>query len=326
MCKQLNIGIIGAGNIAGKMASTLQYMESARCVAIASRNIIKADCFKNQYNIPNSYGSYEELLQDKNVDLVYIATPHSEHFKNMNLCLDYKKPVLCEKAFTSNSKEAKAILERSRQEKIFVAEAIWTRYMPMITTIKNLVYSGIIGDVKVVTGNLGYKIDEVPRLREPSLSGGALLDVGVYTINWAMMILGSQPERIESSCQLLSTGVDEQESITLFYKDNVMAVLNSTMSAISDRRGFIYGTKGFMEIYNINNYEKVTVYNNSYEEIETIIRPKQISGYEYQVESCVKALQDGEVECSDMPHSEIIKVMEVMDELRKQWGVKYPFE
>ena len=326
MFKKYNIGIIGSGNIAGVMADTIKRMKNVRLYAVASRSKVKADVFAEKYGCKKAYGSYEELASDSKVDLVYIATPHSEHYENAKLCLLNGKPVLCEKAFTANAAQAKELIRISQERRVLLAEAIWTRYMPMLATIREVLGSGIIGEPKTLTANLGYLIERVARLQEPALAGGALLDVGVYTMNFASMIFGDDIETIESSCTYTKTGVDEQNSITIYYKDGRMAVLNSSMISLSDRKGIIYGTKGFAIIENINNYESITVFDPRYKEIASYKRPRQISGYEYEVEACIKALENGEIECGEMPHSEIIRMMEIMDGLRAKWGIVYPFE
>jgi Predicted dehydrogenases and related proteins len=326
MFKKYNIGIIGSGNIAGVMADTIKRMKNVRLYAVASRSKVKADVFAEKYGCKKAYGSYEELASDSKVDLVYIATPHSEHYENAKLCLLNGKPVLCEKAFTANAAQAKELIRISQERRVLLAEAIWTRYMPMLATIREVLGSGIIGEPKTLTANLGYLIERVARLQEPALAGGALLDVGVYTLNFASMIFGDDIETIESSCTYTKTGVDEQNSITIYYKDGRMAVLNSSMISLSDRKGIIYGTKGFAIIENINNYESITVFDPRYKEIASYKRPRQISGYEYEVEACIKALENGEIECGEMPHSEIIRMMEIMDGLRAKWGIVYPFE
>lgn len=326
MGKVLNLGIMGAGGIAGTMAGTVNKMENVKCYAVASRTQEKADAFGQKFDVEKCYGSYEEMLADEKVDLVYVATPHSEHYENMKQCIRYKKPILCEKAFTANAAQAKEVLALAKEAGVLVAEAMWIRYMPMYKTIKEVLESGIIGEVKMVNANLGYNISHVERLMNPALAGGALLDLGVYTIHFASMILGTDVEKIESSCDLTDTGVDKQESITIHYKNGSMAVLNASMCLMSDRIGGIFGTKGYAVVENINNFETLTVYNNQYQKVAYYEAPKQISGYEYEVEACAKALEKGLTECPEMPHAETLRIMQIMDGLREDWGVKYPFE
>lgn len=326
MVKQKRIAIMGAGNIAGKMAKTIKKMKHVKCYAIASRDLNRAKDFAKKYGIKKAYGSYEEMVMDPKVDLVYIATPHSEHYQNMKLCIENGKAVLCEKAFTANAKQAEEIFCLAEEKRVFVTEAIWTRYMPFLATIRGILSSGIIGTPSMLTCNLGYHIVNVPRLMQPELAGGALLDVGVYTLNFASMLFGTDITRVTSSCTLTPTGVDASNSITLTFRDGRMAVLNSTMLGISDRRGIIYGTNGYMEIENINNYESVTVYDNNHKVIKSVKAPKQISGYEYEVIASLNAMDRGLLECWEMPHVETVRIMQMMDDLRKAWGVIYPFE
>ena len=324
--KKLKMAILGAGGIASTMAGTISRMEQVECYAVGSRSMEKAQAFAQKFGFQKAYGSYEELVKDGEVELVYIATPHSEHYENARLCIRHKKPVLCEKAFTANAKQAKELLDYAKKEKVFITEAMWVRYLPMLQTIRAELADGVIGTPTMLTANLGYLISEVPRLQRPDLAGGALLDVGVYPINFARMIFGDRIVKISSACTYTDSGVDEQDSITLIYEDGRVAQLAASMLGLSDRRGTIYGTKGFMVIENINNFESLTVYDTGYRPVKKIERPEQISGYEYEVEACIRALSEGKLECEEMPHSETLRVMELMDALREEWGVKFPFE
>ncbi len=323
---KINLGILGAGNIAGTMAATVNKMRDVKLYAVGSRDIAKAERFAQDHNIKNVYGSYEELVKDKKVDLIYVASPHSEHFQHAKLCLENGKAVLCEKAFTANAAQAEELTALAREKNILLAEAMWTRYMPMLKTIREVLSGGMIGEPTMLTANLGYLISHVGRMNDPALAGGALLDLGVYPLNFASMLFGTHVEKITSTCTFTSTGVDEQNSMTITYKDGKVAVLNSSMIGLSDRRGIIYCTKGFAVVENINNFESMTIYDTSYRKIGFYKRPKQISGYEYEVEACVKAIKEGKIECEAMPHDEIIRIMKMMDEIRGQWGMKFPFE
>lgn len=326
MFKKYNIGIIGAGNIAGVMAHTIKKMKGVKLYAVASRQQVKADVFANKYGCKKAYGSYEELVVDKKVDLIYIATPHSEHYENAKLCILNGKPVLCEKAFTANAQQAEELVNLAREKEVFLAEAIWTRYMPMVSTIQQVLGSGVIGEIKTLTANLGYVVGHLPRMYDPALCGGSLLDLGIYPLTFAFMMFGNNYERVESSCSYTATGVDEQNSMTFYYPDGKVAILSSSMVSLSDRKGIIYGTKGFAIVENINNFESITVYDNKYRKVAEYKCPKQITGYEYEVEACIKAISRGELECVQMPHSETIRMMKLMDELRREWGVVYPYD
>lgn len=323
---KLRMGLLGAGNIAGMMAKTVNGMEDVSLYAIASRTKEKADEFAKKYGVEKAYGSYEEMLQDEKVDLVYIATPHSEHYNNAMQCIKFKKPVLCEKAFTVNAKQAKEVIEYAEKEKVFITEAIWTRYMPMVGMIKDVLEQGLIGTPRLLSANLSYSLEHVQRIYDPELAGGSLLDLGVYPINFASIFFGTNIEKVSSFCTYAETGVDKQETITIQYTDGRVASLTASHCCIGDRKGIIQGTDGFIVIENINNYENFTVFDNKRKKILYKEAPTQITGYEYEVMACMRALKDGALECPEMPHAETIRVMEFMDELRKEWGVVYPFE
>ncbi|AWK51501.1 gfo/Idh/MocA family oxidoreductase [Clostridium beijerinckii] len=323
---KMKMAILGAGSIARQMAFTISKMENVDTYAVAAREFERAEKFAKEFGFEKAYGSYEEMLNDENVDLVYIATPHSHHYEHSIMCLNHGKHVLCEKAFTANAKQAEEVLKLAESKKLLITEAIWTRYMPMAKTLNEVIESGIIGEVTSLNTNLGYIIKDIPRMIEPKLAGGALLDLGVYTINFASMIFGDKIKSISSTAIKTQSGVDAQNSITLCYEDGKMAILNSTMLAVTDRQGVINGDKGYIVVENINNYEKIRVFSLDREEIAVYDRPKQISGYEYEVEAAIKAIQNKEIECPQMPHKETLRIMKLMDSLRHEWGVYYPFE
>ena len=322
----MKIGILGCGVMAETFADTLRQMGEVECCAAASRTLKRAEEFAGKYGFKKAYGSYEELCADPEVELIYIATPHSSHFDNMKLCIRHKKPVLCEKSFTVNAREAEQIREYAEQEQVFVAEAIWTRYMPSRNMIQEIIDSGIIGDISVLTANLSYPISHKERIMRPELAGGALLDIGVYGVNFAMMHFGTDIERIESSVRMTDTGVDAMESITIFFRGGRMAVLTHDIYSRSDRKGIFYGEKGYIIVENINNPQSISVYDTEDRLVRRMDVPKQISGYEYEVLECIDAVRSGEKESSSMPLSDSIKVMEIMDQLRGQWGLVYPRE
>ncbi len=325
--KKINIAFIGAGYISTLLAETISKMKKdVNLYAIASRDMNKAKEFADKYGFDNYYGAYEDMLKDDNIDLVYIATPHSHHYEHIKLCLDYNKNVLCEKSFTVNSKQANEVLKIAKKKKLLLAEAIWTRYMPSRYMINDIIASGEIGNVTSLSANLGYVIADVDRIKFPELAGGALLDIGVYTINFALMVFGENIKSIDSTCVKMPTGVDSQNSITITFDDDKIAVLYSTVLAITDRQAVINGDKGYMVIENINNPQYITTYSLDRKKINTYEVPKQITGYEYQVLSCVDAIRNNKLECSEMSHKDIIKVMNIMDSLRKKWKIKYPFE
>ena len=324
--KIYNVGIIGAGHIALKMASTLAALPRTHRYAIASREMRKAMTFAKEQGFERAYGSYEELMDDPKVDLIYIATPHAFHFEQAKACILKGKPVLCEKAFTANAAQAEELLKLAEEKQVFIAEAIWTRYLPMSRTIAELVRNGAVGTPYLLSANLGYAITNRERLVRPELAGGALLDVGVYTLNFAAMVFGTEILSTTSTCVKMDNGLDAQDSITLVYPGERMAVLNSSMLARSDRQGIISGDGGHMIIDNINNPQSIKVLDGNYQTVAEYHAPSQVTGFEYEVNACIEALDKGLLQTLDMPHDETLRIMRQMDALRKEWGVRFPFE
>lgn len=321
----MNIGILGTGSIAKTMAYTINNMQGVKLYAVASRNFDKAKNFADEFSVSKAYGSYEILAQDELIDLVYIATPHSRHYEDCMLCLRNGRNVICEKAFTANEKQARDVIAFAESRGLFITEAIWTRFLPMRFTLDEIIKSGVIGEISYLTANLGYALKSVERLQKPELAGGALLDLGVYPINFALMAFGSDIASIKSACVKNEYGVDSNNAIIMTYKDGRTALLYSNMNANLDKRGIIYGDKGRIEFLNINNCEGIKIILND-GNIKEYITPKQITGYEYEIRSAVNAVSEGKTECSEMPHRETLRVMRIMDELRREWKIKYPFE
>ena len=322
----MNIGFIGAGRIANTLASTMARMEDVNLYAVAARDLGRAQAFAAQYGFDRAYGSYDEMLRDPHVELVYIATPHSHHFEHMKLCIAHGKNVLCEKAFTLNAAQARQIAALARERGVYVAEAIWTRYMPSRAMIDEVLASGIIGNVTALTATLCYPVAYKERCIRPELAGGALLDVGVYCLNFALMHFGDDIERMDSSVRMTDTGVDGQESITLHYRDGKIAVLTAGILSRSDRKGIFYGDKGYIIVENINNPQSISVYDLTDTLVKKLDVPAQITGYEYQIREAMARIRAGEMESASMPLDTTIAVMERMDALRKDWGLIYPME
>lgn len=324
--KSIRVGIIGAGWIAHKMAQALAPLNDAEVIAIASRSKEKAVEFAAQYSIKKSYDSYENLVCDEEVDLVYIATPHSHHYPHAKLALEHNKPVLVEKSFTANAREAEELISIARERNIFITEAIWTRYMPLSHKVTELMQSGVIGEPRILTATLCYMMEQKERILRPDLCGGALLDLGVYVLNFARMYFGTDIVRTVTNVHMGETGVDMMESISLSYADGKMANLQAGCLTLNDRQGIICGTDGYIRVDNVNCPELIEVYRN-YELVECIERPADmVNGYEYQVLECKRCLEQGLIESPMMPHEETLAIMRQMDELRKEWGVAYPMD
>lgn len=323
---KIKVGILGAGRIAAIMADTVSRMRGAEMYAVASRSMDKAMEFASIHHVTRPYGSYEDMLSDPAVELVYIATPHPFHFEHAKMCIDAGKPVLVEKPFCVNAKEAEELLSYAKKKGVFITEAMWVRYMPMADTIKKLLKDGVIGTPKMIMANLSYPMLTKERLIKADLAGGALLDVGVYALTFADLFKSSEVDDIHAVAVMTKEGVDAHDSITIRYKDGSMAVLNTSMQTVGDRKGIIQGTEGVMIIENINNYESITVFDKDYKKKLFKKAPKQITGYEYEIEACKKAIKWHKKECSEMSHETTMLIMKQMDEIRKQIDLKYPFE
>lgn len=320
----LKVAILGAGYIAGLMAATIKEMDDAVVWAVAARDLKRAQEFAARYGIPQAYGSYEEMVQDPDVDLVYIAVPHSHHYQTVKLCLENGKHVLNEKAFAVNEAQAAELIDMAKAKKLLLTEAMWTRYMPSRKMLQELLASGVIGKITSLEANLGYVLGHLERNIRPELAGGALLDLGVYALNFAAMVFGEEVVSMTSSCVKEATGVDGMNSITLNYKDGRMAVLSSNQNAVMSRNGIIYGDQGYVVVDNINNIQTITVYDRDRRMVQIHYVPGQISGYEYEVEACARAIANGDLECPEMPHAETLRIMAQMDALRREWGYVIP--
>ena len=322
----LRVGIIGTGWIAEKAAITLRGLKDCEAYAVGSRTPEKAEAFARQWGIGKAYGSYAALIADPDVDLVYIGTPHSHHYDVTREALLEGKPCLVEKAFMANRREAQEIIDLAHERKVFLAEAIWTRYQPVVGMVRELIANGRIGTPRLLTATLGYSMGDKPRIMRADLCGGALLDLGVYALNFVRMFFPADIVSIDSQCVKSATGMDLTNAITLVLADSMLCNLQSSAACVGDNIGVIAGTDGNLIIDNINNPQTVTVNGPDRTYVETIRVPEQITGYEYQFSACRQALIDGLLEPREMPHKETLYIMELMDGLRQKWGVRYPMD
>ena len=326
----LRVGVIGAGWIAEKAAITLNGLHDCMIYAIASRSQARADEFAAKWGVPRAYGSYAQLIADADVDMVYVATPHSHHFDVTRQALMADKPCLVEKAFMANCRQADEIIRIARERGVFLAEAVWTRYQPIVHTVRQLISSGRIGTPRLVTATLGYSMGPKPRIMQPDLCGGALLDLGVYALNFVRMFFPLPVSTMQCSCVKSDTGMDITNAITLVLDGGsdgqLLCNLQSSASCVGDNIGVIAGTQGNLIIDNINNPQTVTVNGPDRTYVETIHVPQQITGYEYEFQACRQALLAGQLEAEAMPLSETMYIMAQMDELRRRMGVVYPMD
>lgn len=322
----LRVGIVGCGHIAGVLASTMNSMPGeVKIEAVASRTEEKAAEFASRFGVGKAYGSYDELYCDDDIDLVYVAVPHSHHHAVMLDAIEHGRNILAEKAFTVNEKEAQEVFAKAKEKGCFVAEAIWTRYMPSRFMIRDAIMDGKIGRVTSISADLGYKISYKDRILDPHLAGGALLDIGIYPLNFALMAMGDDSiTGMAGLCVKGDTGVDMSENMTLTFSSGVTASISADAEAVTDRRGWIYGTDGSIEVINVNNPERINIYTADRNPVlkESIEIRHEISGYEYELRAAASAIASGKLEAEAMPWSETLRVMRLMDTFRKVWDIK----
>jgi predicted dehydrogenase len=322
---KIKFGILRAGRIAEGFMQAVSVTEG-EVYAVASRSLVKAKAFKQRYQLPQAYGTYEGLVNDPNVDCIYIATPHSLHAEHAMLALNANKAVLCEKALTLNASEAKAILKVAHAKKLFVMEAMWTRFLPTILETQRQVQSGVIGEVIKLDATLafGHAYDPHSRLYQPALGGGALLDLGVYTVTLANLFMGRASDYLVRF-DVDANGIDQEESLVALYPDRV-AFLFSSFKETRSNDAYVIGTKGWIKIEGFHRTEKALVYRHDGTLIQEIHHPHKANGLECEIQEVVQCLKQGKLESVVMPLKETISIMEQLDLIRKKMKLIYPQE
>ena len=320
-------GILGTGNIARQFATGLSAVEDAELAAVGSRAPATAESFGKQFDIPRRYATYEELVADPELDVIYVASPHPMHRDNSILCLEAGKAVLCEKSFTVNAAMADDVIGVARERGLFLMEAMWTRFLPAVIKIRQWLEEGAIGDVRMVQADFGFRAGFNPtgRLFDPALGGGALLDVGIYVISFASMVLGPHPEAIESTAEIGATGIDEQSAFLLRYSGGEIAVLSCGVRTSTPVEALIIGTEGRIRLH-APFYRGTRVTLTSGKNETQLDFPLEGNGYNYQAMAVGECLRAGELESETMPLNETRAIVDIMDRIRAQWGVKYPME
>lgn len=321
-------GILGTGAIANKFTTALKSMEDSIPAAVASRSDIRSRQFADKYQIEKAYGSYKALAEDPDIDVVYIAVPHTEHKKMAELCLKNKKAVLCEKPITINSRDTGELIGTAREKKVFLMEAMWTKYLPATQRVKKWIDEGKIGKVLNIKASFGFykEFDINSRLYNPKLGGGALLDVGIYPISYATYLLGRLPDKIISSAVIGRSHVDEQNVIIFYYKDGTLADLSSAVSAESGCDALIAGEKGYIRVDNFWRADSAYLFDNDHRCIDSFKEPFKANGYEYEAAEVNRCIREGLPESPVNPLNTTLDIMRLMDEIRSQWGLIYPQE
>lgn len=324
---KLKWGIIGTGMISNKFVADLGHTSNGIAYAVGSRNQESADEFAGKYNIPKAYDSYDKLLQDPDVDVIYVGTPHPLHKINVIDALNAGKHVLCEKPFTMNAAELEEMITVAREKKLFLMEAMWTRFLPPIRRVREWIRDGKIGEVRLVKAEFGFRMgwDPEHRLLNPELGGGALLDAGIYPVSFASMIFGAKPENVYSTASIGETGVDEQFSILLAYEGGRSATLNGAIRVDLPNEAYIHGTEGYIHIPQFLFSREASLHVSD-QEVEKFEDDRSSEGYAFEAEEVGRLIQAGELESEVISLEESLDIMRLLDQVRGQWGLKYSFE
>jgi len=328
MSKTIHWGIIGTGAIARKFAEGLTATQNAHLVAVASRAKHTADAFGDEFGVKYRHIGAKELATNKDVDAVYIATPHPMHKQDTLDSLEGGKAVLCEKPFAINISEAMEMVESARSKGLFLMEAMWTHFFPAMTKVREILKSGAIGEVRQVRSSFCFRADWEPDgiLLSPKLAGGALLDVGIYNIALAQMVFQQEPSRISSMADIGKTGVDEQSSVILGYDNGALAILTSAIRTDTSHDAEIYGVDGYIKIPHMFWQPDKIVVKTGQKAEEEYNFERVGNGYNYEAEEVARCLSNGLLESSTVPWDMTLANQKTMDRIRKQWDLVYPME
>ena len=321
-------GILGCGRIARKFAADLRLVDDAELTAIASRNKETLELFAKDFPCKHLHNSYEALAANKEVDVIYVATPHSHHYEHTMLCLNHDKAVLCEKAFAINSRQASEMIKTAKERKVFLMEALWTKFLPHYKKLQELLQQKTLGEIKSVLVNFGFKTsDKSPqRLFDPSLGGGTLLDIGIYNVFITISVLG-KPDSIEATMIPSPTGVDEQIAVLFKYKNGAMAQLFSSFTTNLPTQAEINGTEGCITL-TTRFYEPSAIIQLSkkipYEREIIPVEKEAGFGYHYEARHVNECLKKGFVESPVMTHTDTLLLMEILDAIRNKARIEYP--
>ena len=320
---RLNAAVVGTGYMAARMAAVLNASGTVGPYAVVSRDLDRALQFGRNNGFKKAYDSMEKMLADKKVDLVYIATPASEHAAQVRMCIEAGRPVLCETPIALTAAEAESLFSLSSSLDVLVVEAMHIRFLPFFKQIVSIISSGAIGTPVMLTANIASDLENLPRLQRPSLGGGALGDLGYFLLSFSSMVFGNQVKRIQSSCAFTPTRVDRQLSVVLQYKDDRMAVLSCTTSGNGESRAVIQGTKGYLVVEDLRNFAAATVFDSRRNKTAFYKRGKQKSEFEFEMAAFAAAMKSGWKECPEIPHAQTLSMMQMMDFIRRQLGISY---
>lgn len=308
----MKMGIIGLGHIARGMAYTIAHMREAEAYAVASRDYGKACAFRDEFGFAIAYGTYEELIRDPQVELVYIATPHAFHFVQARMCLEYGKHVLCEKTLTQYLWQAEDLFRLAKERGLFLMEARMVPFMPLAKKLHQLaVEDKVIGEVMNLTANYSYPLTHKERVMKQELAGG-LMDIGIYLLEIARLVFGDKERKVDTDMVITDTGVDGQAVISLEYPGGKLASLLYSIYALSDKKAVICGTEGCIEVQDINHLQELSVYDQAGNCIGRYHKPEQISDLSHELAAVIRAIESGSTECEELPQKEIMRVLKLL--------------
>jgi predicted dehydrogenase len=322
-------GILGCGRIARKFASDLKLVKNAELIACGARGKQSADAFAKEFSVKHVHYSYDDLVKNNEVDVIYVATPHSHHYAHTLLCIENNKAVLCEKAFAINSRQAQEMINAARNKKVFLMEAVWTKFLQPFNTVKKMIDDGMLGEIKSMQLDFGFRppeIDAPQRIYDPELGGGTVLDIGIYNVFTVLFFLG-KPDNIEATMTPAATGVDAQCAATFTYKNGAIAQLFSTFLSDTSTELDIFGTKGRVRL-TARYYTPFTTieYYTGKPDTKQIIpihEKEEGWGYEHEARHVCECLEKGLTESPVMTHADTLLLMETLDSVRNKAGIKY---
>jgi predicted dehydrogenase len=325
MADVIQWGILGAGRIARKFASSLRELPDARLAAVGSRSPERARTLADEFGVPGRHDSYEALVQNPGVDVIYVATRHPSHLEAMQLALQAGKPVLCEKPFTVNAAEAGQAIALARARRLFLMEAMWTRFFPVLDRLDDMLAQGRIGELRLLQGDFGFFNDWQPegRILNRALGGGALLDVGVYLVSLSSRFFGP-PVRMASQAVIGTTGVDESCGLVLEHGQGRLSVLTAAIRTDTRKDAVLYGTEGRIEIHTPFWKPSVLTLTTRAGREERIEMPYSNFGYQFEAAHVMGCIREGKTESPVMPLDETLSILRTLDAMRASWGLRYP--
>lgn len=323
--KIFNWGVIGPGNIANTFAQAISTSQRGKITAVASRSKERAQAYADKYQVAKVYTDYAHLVQDSDIDIIYIATPHSLHYQYAKLCLEAGKHVLIEKPITVNRKQIECLVALAKSKQLLLQEALWTCFTPCMSELKQKLNDGVIGDIQFIHSNIGFAFQDRPdsRLFKPELAGGALLDLGVYSIAVSQFLFAEHPDKIQAFGQIASTQVDTNTSVNMFYPSGRFSQFTCTVLGQASNTMTIVGSQGYVFLPGCFwDLTHAFIYKNN-KLSEEIQIPHSSNGFEYQIEESMRCVSAGQTSSHLMSHEQSIGNMRVMDEIRQQIGLDF---